>query len=113
MKRDVEKDLNALLKAFAENLEISNCEFGGIGLNGKRPFGNSDVENDILTIIGWEIEHYDEDILNEQYEYARDLYFNKLIPYIKTFILHHPIVKTFDDNIKEMIKIVKERGDDV
>lgn len=84
MKRDINKDLHCLLKAFAKNLQIDNCEYGGIGLNNKRPFGNSDVEGDILEIIGLE---YNEEIEEQQREYARRLYTKELIPYIKRKIL--------------------------
>jgi len=84
MKRDINKDLELLAQAFFKNLEISNAEFGGIGLDGKRPFGNSDVEGDILDIIGWK---YKEEVSDEQYEYARKLYNDELIPYLQTMFI--------------------------
>jgi len=46
------EDMMKLEKAFFDNLIRSNIEYGGIGLDPKRPFGNSDVEGDILEIIG-------------------------------------------------------------
>jgi hypothetical protein len=41
--RNINEDLMKLANAFFDNLQINNCEFGGIGLNYKRPFGNSNV----------------------------------------------------------------------
>lgn len=74
------RDLNKLEKAFFDHLRYDDIEYGGLGIDPKRPFGNSDVEGDIL-----------EDILEEkpagddgygdycwstaQREYARKLYF--------------------------------------
>jgi hypothetical protein len=87
IKRNKQKDLKKLAIAFFENLEIDECEFGGIGVNCKRPFGNSYVEGDILEIIGWEPEGDDgEDscFSSEQKRYARDLYLSELIPYLQT-----------------------------
>jgi len=46
------KDMEKLEKAFFRNLERDDCEYGAIGVNCKRPFGNSDVEGDILELIG-------------------------------------------------------------
>lgn len=43
-----------------------SCEYGSIGLDCKRPFGNSSVEYDIAEIIG------DEELL-DAYENDRDL----------------------------------------
>jgi hypothetical protein len=69
--------MEKLEQAFFQNLCIDNVEFGGIGLDSKRPFGNSDVETDILEIIGAEPEGddgYEECFSSAQREYARDLY---------------------------------------
>ena len=48
-KRNKDKDLRKLAKAFFDNLEGWNesYDFVGIGLNDKRPFGNTAVEYDI------------------------------------------------------------------
>lgn len=46
-----DKDMLKLEKAFFANLQRDDCEYGGIGINCKRPFGNSDVEGDILGDI--------------------------------------------------------------
>jgi hypothetical protein len=54
--RDIQSDLKKLADAFFKNLAFyGSCEFGCIGLDCKRPFGNSNPEQDILNIIGWEI----------------------------------------------------------
>ncbi len=45
------EDMEKLEKAFFNNLRKDNCEYGGIGIDCKRPFGNSDVEGDILELI--------------------------------------------------------------
>lgn len=71
------KHLDKLAIAFFKNLEVGRSEFGSIGLDAKRPFGNSSVEYDVLKII--------EVMLSEELEeYARDLYFNRLIPHIQS-----------------------------
>jgi hypothetical protein len=85
MRRDVAEDLEKLRTAFYENLTIVNIEYGGIGLNPKRPFGNSDVEADILEIIGWEEmgdDGYETCYSREQREYASFLYKERLIDYL-------------------------------
>ena len=81
-----DEDMRKLAKAFFDNLvREERCEFGGIGLDDKRPFGNSSVEEDILEIIGVEMEGDDgEDKCwsSDQREYALNLYAN-LIPWLK------------------------------
>jgi len=77
----IESDLKKLANAFFKNLQIDNAEFGAIGLDPKRPFGNSYVEGDILKIIGHEPIYKDE-WSREQEEYARTLYYKHLIPYL-------------------------------
>jgi hypothetical protein len=44
-------DMLTLEVAFFQNLTRDNCEYGGIGLDSKRPFGNSFVEGDILEML--------------------------------------------------------------
>lgn len=86
MKRDIQRDLELLAAAFFEHLEIDEVEFGGIGLDSKRPFGNSNVEQDILEIIGWDKEGDDGDgpcYAPIQREYARMLYYESLIPFLR------------------------------
>lgn len=70
-ERNKPNDLEKLADAFFANLRTGNVEYGGWGLDDKRPFGNSDVEGDILEIIGWEPEKNDS---YEQREYASELY---------------------------------------
>jgi len=86
MNRNEINDLSKLAKAFFDNLEIDNCEFGGIGLDSKRPFGSSDVESDMLEIIGWQMEGndgYDDCYSSEQRQYVHELYHQKLIPFLQ------------------------------
>jgi hypothetical protein len=44
-------DMLKLEKAFFNALQRNNYEYGGIGIDCKRPFGNSDVEADILEML--------------------------------------------------------------
>ena len=86
MERNEKLDLEKLANAFFEELHIVNCEYGGIGLDSKRPFGNSSVENDMLEIIGWEEEGDDgEDKCYASYQrdYVNELYSVKLIPFLR------------------------------
>src|SRR5277367_2712013 len=74
-----ESHMELLATAFFENLELDNVEFGGWGLDSKRPFGNSMVEPDLAQIIGWERESIWENSDNGDYDedkvrYLRDLY---------------------------------------
>jgi len=72
------KHLEALTVAFFANLERHHdCEYGSIGLDCKRPFGNSDVEGDILEIIEMEMQGDDGDgpcWSSKQRDYAGELY---------------------------------------
>lgn len=49
---DKARHMEILAQAFFRNLERNDMEYGGIGIDCKRPFGNSDVEGDILEMIG-------------------------------------------------------------
>lgn len=52
---DRKEHMDKLADAFFEYLERNDyCEYGGWGLDDKRPFGNSCVEPDIAEIIGWD-----------------------------------------------------------
>lgn len=73
--------LMKLADAFFYNLQIDQCEFGGIGVDCKRPFGNSDAEADILEIIGQTPDG--DEWSQEQREYARLLYHDDLIPFLR------------------------------
>lgn len=87
MNRNEKEDLEKLANAVIENLKYDDfCEYGSIGVDCKRPFGNSDVEADMLEIIGWEMEGDDgEDACysSKQRDYVRTLYMEKLAQYIQ------------------------------
>jgi hypothetical protein len=75
-------DMNKLEKAFFRNLTFVDGDYtqGGIGLDSKRPFGNSNVEGDILEII--DASYGEDGWSEEQYEYAQELY-RGLVPHLK------------------------------
>ncbi len=85
-----DSDMEKLEKAFFQNLQRDNCEYGGIGIDSKRPFGNSDVECDILedileeTMICDKCGHdaSEDGWSTERIEYAAALYDN-LIDWLK------------------------------
>lgn len=85
--RNEQNDLHLLADAFFLNLEYSDwCEYGSVGVDCKRPFGDSDVEADILEIVGWNpLGQKDGEgfYSDEQRDYARDLYCEKLVPYLR------------------------------
>jgi len=67
--------LDLLADAFYENLERGECEYGGWGLDDKRPFGNSYVCGDLAEIVGIEIPPYeDKNSYNEVCQYLNELY---------------------------------------
>jgi hypothetical protein len=77
-------DMLILEKAFFKELQRDNCEYGGIGIDSKRPFGNSDVEGDILELIGATPAGDDGDVecwSREQRQYAASMY-NGLIQWL-------------------------------
>lgn len=72
-------DMAKLEKAFFQNLEMIEIEYGSVGLDPKRPFGNSDVDGDILELIGATPEGSDSEFgcwSNKQRVYAKALYSN-------------------------------------
>lgn len=78
-------DMIILVEAFFRNLQRDNCEYGGIGIDAKRPFGNSDVEGDILDMLDQLPEGDDGEgpcWSSKQRQYAAALYDN-LIPYLQ------------------------------
>lgn len=86
MRRNEQDDLKKLANAFFAELCMLEWEYGGIGLDPKRPFGNSNVERDILELLDCEPDGDDgepESFSSEQREYARQLYRDKLIPYLR------------------------------
>ena len=85
---DIEADLGRLAGAFFNNLEWDENQpyYKTIGLDSKRPFGNQDMEGDILAIIGANMEGDNGEepcYSSKQREYARTLY-EKLLPWLKT-----------------------------
>ncbi len=86
MNRDEQTDLKVLADAFFAELTMLEWEYGGIGLDPKRPFGNSDVEGDMLELLDCGLEGDDGDgpcYSSEQRGYVRNLYRDKLIPYLR------------------------------
>ena len=84
-RRNQKDDLKKLADAFYKNLEITPWEFGGIGLDPKRPFGNSDSCRNMLKIIGWKPEgkNEDEPYTEKQVDYVYNLYPKRLIPFLQ------------------------------
>lgn len=80
-------DLENLAAAFFQHLAYDpSCEYGAIGIDCKRPFGNRDVEADVLEIIGLEPDERDGNEpcwSDAQREYARQLYQVELVPYLR------------------------------
>src|SRR5215510_4025960 len=76
----LEADVNHLLilaDAFFDHLQRGFCEYGAWGQDDKRPFGNSDVEGDILELLGLKPEGddgEDECWSSKQRAYASRLY---------------------------------------
>ena len=79
-------DMLKMERAFFANLRMLTWEYGAPGLDPKRPFGNSDVEADILAdILGAKPTGDDGDgpcWSSEQRAYAAALYDN-LIPWLR------------------------------
>ena len=89
MERNIEQDLEKLAKAFLKHLTADKTHaFGSIGLDYRLPFGVGDIEGDILGIIDHpptpkSMYFGDGDWGEEEHEYARDLYYNKLVPFLQ------------------------------
>jgi hypothetical protein len=85
--RNIDEDLRRLASAFYINLRISEDEYGGIGIDDKCPFGNSDVDSDIMQILDIRplvnCPNCGYIYSDDQRAHVRDLYFNKLIPYLR------------------------------
>jgi len=52
----LKKDHLKLLKNMY--VDWQDCEYGAPEINPKRPYGNSDVENDIAKILKWKVKDY-------------------------------------------------------
>ena len=60
-------------------LRWEDCEYGAPAVDCKRPYGNSDVEADILELLGENRnEDYDDSFSRTQREYARRLHHEML-----------------------------------
>jgi hypothetical protein len=84
--RNLAADVDLIAAAVIENLQITTWEYGGIGVDPKRPFGNSDVEGDMLELLGCEMagdDGFEPCWSSEQKEYVRDIYHNRVIPRIQ------------------------------
>jgi hypothetical protein len=74
--------LRLLALAFYQAMNESPGYGNGLGLDGKRPFGNSGIPGDVLEIIEEEPEGEDNCWSDSQYDYAKELYNVKLGPYL-------------------------------
>lgn len=84
--RNEKEDIDTIATAIVMGLFVDDCDYGGIGVDPKRPFGNSDVEGDMLEMIGAEQEGDDGDgpcWSSAQKEYVRAIYHEKVIPRIQ------------------------------
>ena len=82
-KSKLERDMLKLEKAFFQNLgwDENQPYYKTVGLDSKRPFGNQDMEDDILRIIGADMEGDDGEeacYSSAQRSYAEALYGNLL-----------------------------------
>ena len=75
-------DMEKVATAFFDNLQRDNCDYGAIGVDCTRPFGNRYVEGDILRIIGAKPEGKDGAWSDGQERYAAALY-DHLIPHLQ------------------------------
>ena len=55
--KPTEEHIKLLKRMTFEDLDGGECVF--IGVNGKRPFGNSDIYNDVAEILEWELPNDD------------------------------------------------------
>lgn len=74
-KSKIDKDVwDSWLLKLLQNMEFEGLFYGdsvSIGVDGKRPFGNSNSEGDIARILGWE---YEDDLSDSQYLLVRALW---------------------------------------
>ena len=86
--QNTDRDMLKLEQAFFANLQRGNCEYGGIGLDDKRPFGNSDVDADICELLG-QSRQGDDGWSTDQRAYAGSLY-SALIGWLQRKYLPRP-----------------------
>lgn len=70
--RNIEKDLTKLAHAFFEHVEYQDYDPPYVGLDMKRPFGDGNIYESILNIIG--VGHDPENIDADMINYADNLY---------------------------------------
>lgn len=68
--RDRRADMLVIADAFFENLRRDDCEYGGWGIDPKRPFGNSYVDGDMCEML-W---GRDREFTEDETDYAASLY---------------------------------------
>ncbi len=70
-----------------KRMEFKKYESGGdyvyMGVEGKRPFGNSSIEHDIAKILGWKLPN--DDLSHEQHDECKK-YLNKLPDFLNFLI---------------------------
>jgi hypothetical protein len=81
--RDRNSDIKKIADAVVANLGFIDAEFGGIGIDCKRPFGNSMAWFDLFEIIGLEPDREDGDYSEEWFDYVSDIYRREVLPYIQ------------------------------
>jgi len=69
-----ERFLEKLADAFFDHLQRDDVEFGGWGVDSKRPFGNSFVEGDIAEILEIELPEYESEEYDEVLQFLAGLY---------------------------------------
>ena len=85
-RRNLAADIDVIAAAVIDALFVDTCEYGAIGVDAKRPFGNSDVEGDMLQLLGCKPDGNDgedECWSSQQREYVRDIYRRRVIPRIQ------------------------------
>lgn len=91
--RDRDEDIHRLTRAWIDNLEWEDCEYGGWVVDPKRPFGNSgedQIAEDILDIIGLKLKtqtcpHCREELPSDEAEQAKK-YAHELFREIPAFL---------------------------
>jgi len=65
-----------ILLASKMRVRWQNCEYGAPEIDPKRPYGNSDVENDICEILGKQMVEvdYEEKYSTEDLQYAKKIH---------------------------------------
>jgi hypothetical protein len=71
---DLTGDLVKLLRASVVDRELSEWEYGAAQIDPKRPYGNSDVERDIATTLGWIPDSADIEVEDEMRARAKALH---------------------------------------